>query len=92
MVVILLLPIYKLNSQIVGERMNKTKDVARSMGISENSYWLSWFLYYLIGMSLVTFIMATILTFFVFKYSEFILIFAVLWLYGLSLFGYIIFI
>ena len=92
MVVILLLPIYKLTSQIVGERMNKTKDVARSMGISENSYWLSWFLYYLIGMSFVTFIMGIILTFFVFKYSEFILIFAVLWLYGLSLFGYIIFI
>lgn len=92
MVVIFLLPIYKLISQIVSDRVNKTKDVARSMGISESSYWLSWFLYYTLGMTLVTLVMAVLLTFLVFKYSELLLVFAVLWLYGLSLFGYILFI
>mmetsp|Transcript_37189 Transcript_37189/g.45413 ORF Transcript_37189/g.45413 Transcript_37189/m.45413 type:complete len:182 (+) Transcript_37189:883-1428(+) len=92
MVVIFLLPIYKLTSSIVGERLNKTKDVARSMGISESAYWLSWFLYYTLGMTLVTLVMAALLTFLVFKYSEFQLVFVVLWLYGLSLFAYIVFI
>ena len=92
MVVIFLLPIYKLISQIVSERVNKTKDVARSMGVSESAYWLSWFIYYLVGMTLVSLVMAILLTFLVFKYSELLLVFAVLWLYGLSLFGYILFI
>jgi len=91
MVVVFLLPIYKLTSLIVGERQNKTKDVARSMGVSESSYWLSWFLYYAIGMTLVTAVMAALLTFLVFKYSELQLVFAILWLYGLALFGYVTF-
>ena len=92
MVVIFLLPIYKLISQIVTERLNKTKDVARSMGISESAYWLSWFFYYFAGVTFVTLVMASLLNFLVFKYSEVHLVFAVLWSYGLSLFGYIIFI
>ena len=92
MVVVFLLPIYKLTSLIVTERLTKTKDVARSMGIKESSYWLSWFLYYVIGMTLVTIIMALLLTYYVYKFTELVYIFAVLWLYGLSLFGYVAFI
>jgi len=92
MVVVFLLPIYKLTSLIVNERQNKTKDVARSMGIKESSYWMSWFLYYLIGITLVSMVMALLLTFYVYKYSELVCLFAVLWLYALSLFGYVAFI
>jgi len=92
MVVVFLLPIYKLTSLIVNERQNKTKDVARSMGIKESSYWMSWFLYYLIGITLVSIVMALLLTFYVYKYSELVCLFAVLWLYALSLFGYVAFI
>ena len=69
----------------------KTKDMARSMGISESSYWLSWFLYYLIGLTFVTICQALLLTYGVFNYSQFGPIFIVLWLYGLALFGYIAF-
>ena len=92
MVVVFLLPIYKLTSLIVNERLTKTKDVARSMGIKESSYWLSWFLYYLIGMTFVTVIMAFLLAYYVYKFTEPGCLFAVIWLYGLSLFGYVAFI
>lgn len=92
MVVIFLLPIYRMISLLVNERAMKTKDMVRSMGIGEDSYWLSWFLYYLIGLTLVTFLQAVLLTYGVFKFSELIPVFLVLWLYGLSLFGYIAFI
>lgn len=54
MIVVFLLPIYRLISLLTTERMTKTKDMARSMGIQESAYWLSWFLYYLIGMTAVT--------------------------------------
>jgi hypothetical protein len=92
MIVVFLLPIYRMINMIVTERSTKTKDVARSMGIKESSYWLSWFLYYMIGITLVTVVQACLLTYGVFKYSELAPIFAVLWIYGLSLFGYITFI
>lgn len=54
MIVVYLLPIYRLISLIVNERMTKTKDVARSMGIKERAYWQSWFIYFMTGMTLVT--------------------------------------
>lgn len=92
MIIIFLLPIYRMISNIVTERMTKTKDVSRSMGIQESSYWLSWFLFYFIGMTVVTFAQACLLTFGLFKYSELGPVFAVLWLYGLALFGYIVFV
>ena len=92
MIVVFLLPIYRLTSLLTSERAAKTKDMARSMGIRESEYWLSWFLYYLIGMTFVTLVQALMLTYGVFKYSSFPLIFSVLWLYGLSLFGYITFV
>ena len=90
MIVVFLLPIYRLISLIVTERMTRTKDMARSMGIKERSIWLSWFLYYLIGMTVVTITQALLLMYFVFKYSELLPVFAILWLYGLSLFGYVV--
>ena len=64
----------------------------RSMGISESSYWISWFVFYIFGITVITTIMAFLLTFFVFKYSQYYLVFAILWLYGLSLFGYVVFV
>ena len=92
MIVVFLLPIYRIINMIVTERSTKTKDVARAMGIKESSYWLSWFLYYIIWITFVTLAQACLLTYGVFKFSELAPIFAVLWLYGLSLFGYITFI
>ena len=90
MIVVFLVPVYRLISLIVTERQNKTKDVARSMGIKESAYWLSWFLYFFIGVTAVTLAQALMLAHRVFQYSEFLPIFLCLWLYGLSLFGYII--
>ena len=48
------------------------------MGITESSYWLSWFLYYLIGLTFVTLVQALLLTYGVFNYSDFGPIFMIL--------------
>ena len=92
MIVIFLLPIYRMLSLIVSDRLHKTKDMSRSMGITESSYWLSWFWYYLIGNTLVTLSLSAMLTYGVFRYAELGPIIAILWVYGMSLFGYIVFI
>ena len=41
MIVIFLLPIYRILNLIVSYRLQKTKDMNKSMGIKESSYWLS---------------------------------------------------
>ena len=63
MVLVFLMPIYRFTSWIVSEKLNKTKDVSKSMGVSETSYWLSWFLFYLIGMTPVSIICALLMTY-----------------------------
>ena len=60
------------------------------MGVSETSYWLSWFLFYIIGMTPVSGICAILMTYGVLDFANFWPIFLMLWLFGLSLFGYII--
>ena len=92
MIVIFLLPIYRMISLIVSDRMMKTKDMIRSMGISESSYWCSWFIYYLIGITVQSISLALMFTYGVFEYSELLPVFMILLLYGLSLFGYVAFI
>ena len=88
MVVVFMLPIYRMINLLVDERDNKSKDLARSSGVHEASYWLSWFIYFLIGVSFVAMAMALVLTNYVYNYSEVIPVFLVFFLYGISLFGY----
>ena len=89
MILVFLMPIYRFTSWIVSDKMNKTKDVARSMGVSEGSYWLSWFLFYSAGMTPVCLACALLLTYGALKFANLLPVFLMFWLYGISLFGYI---
>ena len=90
MVLVFLMPIYRFTSWIVSEKLNKTKDVSKSMGVSETSYWLSWFFFYLTGMTPVSIICALLMTYGVLQNANFGPVLVLLWLFGLSLFGYIL--
>ena len=89
MILVFLMPIYRFTTWIVSDKMNKTKDVARSMGVSEGSYWLSWFLFYFAGITPISLVCALMLTYGALDYSGLLPVFLTFWLYGLSLFGYI---
>ena len=65
--------------------------MSRSMGIRESAYWLSWFWYYLIGNTIMTVSLSIMLTEGVFKYADLGPVILLLWIYGMSLFGYIVF-
>ena len=90
MVLMYLLPIYRFTSRLVSEKQKKTKDLSRLSGVKESPYWLSWFLFYMIGVTIVSVSCALILAFGVFKYTTFLPILIFFWLFGLSLFGYIL--
>jgi len=52
------------------------------MGMSEMSYWCSWFFYYSVVNTVITTLSWLILAFVIFKHSDVCLVWLVLWLFG----------
>lgn len=87
MLLIYILPVYRLISNIVAEKESKARESMKMMGLTDFSYWLSWFTYYLIIVTLITILCLIILTPTVFKNSTTGYVFLYFWIYGISLFG-----
>ena len=83
-------PIFRTTYRIVAEKENKVKESMRMMGLLDTPYWLSWLTYY----SIVNTAMSSIV--WVFLYSKVMsrtqgwILFAIIWLFGQSLFGLIL--
>mmetsp|Transcript_40629 Transcript_40629/g.29239 ORF Transcript_40629/g.29239 Transcript_40629/m.29239 type:complete len:223 (-) Transcript_40629:4084-4752(-) len=86
------LPVYRLTSRIVSEKETRAKESMRMMGLSDVPYWLSWFTYYTITSTFISVFGWAILCINVIEYSGKIYILGYFWLYGMSLFGFIVFI
>lgn len=91
MLLIYILPVYRLISQVVSEKETKARESMKMMGLNDFSYWLSWFVYYLIIVTIISVLCIIVLSFNVIKYSNKGLIFLFFWVYGVSLFGLCIF-
>ena len=61
----------------------------RMMGLSELAYWFSWLLYYIIINIVITSLCTGVLYGFLFKHSNWTLVWAFFFCYGLSLFGFV---
>ena len=68
------------------------KEYMSIMGISNTAYWLSWFTYYFIIISIISASCIGILSAHVIVHSNLFLVFLFFWLFGISLFGLIVFI
>lgn len=90
MVLIYVLPIKRILTRIVSEKGSGAKELMKVMGMSETSYWLSWFIYYFAVSLIISIVSTLILSINVFPHSNKFLIFLYFFLYGLSLFGYIV--
>jgi len=51
-----MLPVYNVTFQIVKEKESKTKESMRMMGMTDTSYWLSWFAYYTLINTIIGFV------------------------------------
>ena len=91
MLLIYILPVYRLISNIVSEKESKARESMKMMGLKDFSYWLSWFVYYFIVVTIISGICTIILAANVFKYTNKGIIFLYFWVYGISLFGLAIF-
>ena len=89
---IYILPVYRLISAVVSEKETKARESMRMMGLMDSSYWLSWLCYYLIIVTIISGLSVLIIAFSVFPHSNKGYIFLYFWMYGVSLFGFSIFI
>jgi hypothetical protein len=62
----------------------------KMMGLTDSSYWLSWFTYYVIVVTIISVICLAILAKTVFPHSTKGIVFLYFWVYGISLFGFCI--
>jgi ATP-binding cassette subfamily A (ABC1) protein 3 len=83
-------PIYQTIYAIVQEKELRSKESMRMMGMSDFSYWLSWFVFYSIQVSIVALISWGCLMINVINDGSAGYIFLYIWLFGLSCFGQII--
>jgi hypothetical protein len=92
MLLVYILPVGKMIERVVSEKESRARESMKIMGMSDAAYWLSWFLYYTIQVTIISLLGMLILMFYVFPNSDFDMIFLYFWIYGMSLFGFIVFI
>jgi len=89
-VLIYILPVYQLVFMIVKEKESRCKESMRMMGMSDFSYWLSWFVYYTMLNTVIATVSWAILLINVIKFSNIAYIWIYFWLFGEAVFGQII--
>jgi len=82
--------VYRTTYRIVNEKESMVKESMKMMGLSDFSYWASWYSYYTIVNSIISLSSWAIFFFGVDTKSSGFIIFLTIWLYGQSLFGIIL--
>ena len=76
------LPVFNMVFFIVKEKEQRMKESMRMMGMSDLSYWLSWFIYYTATNTVTASLASITLMKNVFPHTDFTLIFMMIWGYG----------
>jgi ATP-binding cassette subfamily A (ABC1) protein 3 len=92
MLLIYILPIYRTISRIVMEKDSKMREFMKIMGLKDISFWLSWLTYYSIIVTIISLGCTLVMGFAITRFTNKFLMFLYFWLFGFSLFGYIVFI
>ena len=75
-------PMYRTSYRIVAEKENKVKESMRMMGLRDTAYWLSWFTYYTLLNTSISFITYIILYYSVTSKISGWILFLTVWLFG----------
>jgi len=83
---IYIVPLYRITYRIVNEKETRARESMKMMGLTDTSYWLSWTAYFGIIVTIISTIITVLLSGLIKSSGS--LMFVVIWLYGMSLFGY----
>lgn len=90
LILIFILPVYNTVQLIVKEKEQRTKESMRMMGMSDVSYWLSWFFFYSAQSTILITIAWACLCINCLKHSNVMYVWLFFWLFALSIFGQIV--
>jgi hypothetical protein len=85
-----IVPVFRFSYRMVAEKEQRSRESMQMMGLTELAYWSSWLVYYLITNTAISILSTIILSTTLLKFSSAWLVFNYFWLYGLSLFGFIL--
>ncbi len=91
LLLIYILPMYRIISNIVSEKESKARESMKMMGLVDFSYWVAWFVYYVTVVTIISGLCIGVLSINVIKYSNKGLVFLFFEIYGVSLFGLAVF-
>jgi hypothetical protein len=92
MLLVFILPVYRLISNMVSEKESKARESMKIMGLKDLSYWMSWFVYHFIRVTIISALSTLILSFNVVTKTNAFITFLFFWIFGLSLFAFSLFI
>lgn len=84
--IILLIPLYYIVSKVASEKESKAREGMKMMGLNDPTYFLAWFIFYL-GICLVTSLICTIMSFWIFTNINHFIFFLFTLMYSLTLYG-----
>lgn len=91
MIIMYIVPLYRLISRIVSEKQTKIREGMKMMGLTDTPYWCSWFCYFFVNFTIISFV-SMLITIPVFPNSNKFYIFLYFWIYGLNMFAYSVFV
>jgi ATP-binding cassette subfamily A (ABC1) protein 3 len=83
---IFIVPLYRITYRVVAEKETKARESMKMMGLTDSSYWLSWVSYYALVVTMISLICVIMLGSLL--RTSGLVIFIIIWIYGMSLFGY----
>jgi len=85
-----LIPLYLTVFIMATERESRSRESMRMMGMVDTSYFISWFLYYTLQVTIISTVAMAVLCINVIEYSQPGYVFLWFWVLGESLFGQIL--
>jgi hypothetical protein len=85
-------PVYNTTYLMVQEKQTRIKESMRMMGMSDVPYWLSWFVWFLFVETVLVTLAFVIIVWNCISYSQPFYVWLYMWLYGIGVFGQIVFI
>jgi ATP-binding cassette subfamily A (ABC1) protein 3 len=82
----MLIPFYYITSKIASEKESKAREGMKMMGLTDGTYFLSWFIFYG-GICFITALIMTIMANWIFKNIDLFLYFLFCLFYALTLYG-----
>lgn len=86
-----IVPVFRLTYRMVAEKETRVRESMRMMGLTEFSYWFSWALYWILINTYISIVSVIILAVYLIHFSQLWYIWLMLWIYGMALFGFVIF-